>query len=332
MVTCPACSHADNPDGSRFCGMCGGALGELDQAVRSAVGDVLRKANKDNAALLWRKLYRAHQGQAVDAIIDVLADSATANNVVPAALAMAKLAVATGEGRARVGAFLDAAADRLPNPSTTISVPAFELICQAPAPPQQKWQALMEMLPALPSSQASIVIQRLPDFTPADGRKATGATIVQSMASAPDRLSGSAKQSLKALDCRECQPALREMLKTANATGAFHLSDLLAGWQDREAIPAIRQAVENLRYGASVNVCGVLRALYTLEGEACIPYLAEVLVSAVPQVQASLIRNNLKPVRHTAIADAVRQVARDTADPKVRAEAQAYLQGLGKTA
>ncbi len=119
---------------------------------------------------------------------------------------------------------------------------------------------------------------------------------------------------------RQAVPRLRGMFDIASLSKSRSISYLLAKWRDRESGTLVREAVERFRYGSQNGYLfdGLVGSLYTLEGSACAPFIAKVLLEQTPFDQQVLLRGCLRQIHEAPISAAIRELAASSPDAQVK--------------
>ncbi len=207
---------------------------------------------------------------------------------------------------------------------------ALEAVAKAQFSPDEKWAALLGVIPFVDDRVLGDIVSLLLTVTPPPERHRTGAILLDLLATAQSWPSATRLcQALKAFNYRTGIPRLIGLLQVATPAIANCIADVLVGWRVIESGPAIQAAIENARYGTD-SVGLLLKLFYALEGPAAAPYVTMVLGDALPAVQADILRN-LVGVTDSMIGDTVTELARNSLDVEVRNAADRFL-AAGKTA
>src|SRR2546427_1030510 len=286
-----------------------------------------------NSVSIWRQLYATGKAGAIIGVCDILKKPQHDWQLQWKAITLLNYGLRTLEGKQLSSHILEVVRDYAAyggNNSGYIRAAALKMIAEAPVPPREKWNHLFTVLQTVQPSAAGDIMNQLPQFTPPDERARTAATILDILTYTADYSPvRSGVSALKALNYRQGVTELREMLLASPIDKAVVLAQLLSEWQDKESVPIIRQVIENWRYGSNSDVCSLLASLYKLERSACVDYIGEVLLGALPGVQLYLLQTTLKyglgSVKEKPLLDAVSELARTTDDPDIKKEAEAFL-------
>jgi hypothetical protein len=247
-------------------------------------------------------------------------------------LTLLTYAAGTPEGRRQSGEIITAAAEFVLR-GGFVGTAALDLISGVPAPARSKWEVLFPILQTAPADKASQLVRRLAELTPPENRDRTAEAVGDILAfTTQSSLISASVDALKTLNSRSQLPRLRDMLAEAAVEKANSLAQLLSYFGDREAVPAIRQAIATWRYGAK-SIEPLVSSLSALEGPSCQAFLAELLDDGQPQLQRQLLTGVLNKSADPAVLAAVGRLAVSAADPGVRELAEKHLGAHpGKTA
>ena len=192
------------------------------------------------------------------------------------------------------------------------------------ASPQTKWQRLFGALDLVSEGTLYTLIPHLGQVIPPTERQSTGARLVEMLETAGSSTSPICGV-LKQIGYRAGVPALISIMEYAVPWKGTLIAEVLASWRVIDAVPAIRQSIENARYSNDHNVAQLAKHLYALDGAVSSVYLADLLKDAVPALQRYLI-DALADVNDSAFIDVVSELAGSSLDGEVRTKAQAFLQ------
>lgn len=276
------------------------------------------------ALATWKKLQAAHGRDVVPGLTSLLENPKHDWQTQWKVITLLSYASRSPDGRDLMGPILRTGGDFVPL-GWQVSKAALELIRNAPAPLRLKWEVLFPLLETTPLDKAGELIQSLSELTPADERHRTAAAVADILVFATQPgVTHYAVAALKALNSRGEVSRLREALADAPVAKANVLADLLAHFGDRDAVPAIRQALENWRHGSS-SIRGLATSLLAMEGARCHSYLAEVLAESSSPVQRELLSGVLPTSTDSALLAAVAQAANSAPEPNVKDLAEKYL-------
>jgi hypothetical protein len=197
-----------------------------------------------------------------------------------------------------------------------------DFIQNAKASREEKWTVLTEVL-RQPASGS--IIPTLIMFIPPGKKEQTIQILLESLErETSSGGGGDAVAALRNLQAVGHKPRLRTILsQSANFSVADKIAQLLTEWRDSEAVPYIREAVENFRYATSA-IASLLRDLYALQGPAAIPYIGEVLLDASVPVQVGILRE-IDSLGGPALRESVQQLAEMAFDQALKQLVDAYL-------
>lgn len=312
---------------------------DVRAAVEAAIQDVVATSRvgmggasveDNNSGTVWKRLHDVYQGREIAALCALLQELTHDWMTHWKAVTLLSYCLRTAVGRHLASDILDAVALWL-GAAPVLQSAALECITEAPVSTvstREKWSRLYASLAVMPTARTQAIIRALPQFTPREETQRTAAAILDIAACTTD--SGvlvAATEALRRLDYREGAHRIREIVAAAPVETAASLAYLLATWADKESAPAIRQSIENHRGGTNLRWPNMVWYLYVLEGGACAEYVAELLLSAVPDVQRQMLRleGAVTKIKEAAVLDAVRELAETTRDPDVKKEAKAFL-------
>ena len=301
-----------------------------DLVVQSHSGRLGGSIEDKNSLPVWRQLYADCRGAAIVELCNILEEPQRDSNVQWKAIRLLGYGLRTPEGRSQVPRILAVLHDHLAAIGA-VGEAALRTMCEAPIPPREKWNYLLACLETAHEQVAGKIVGQLPQFTPPADRARTGAVILDLLTFATDHSAIiSFVSALGRLDYRQGIPAVREMLVMASVDKAVQMARVLSEWNDQEAIPIIRQVIENWRYGSDATYCELLVSLYRLQGSACASYIGEVLLGALPEVQRHLLGSTLKyslggGARELAVLNAAKELSRTSDRPDLRKLADDFV-------
>jgi hypothetical protein len=303
--------------------------GEL-QMVREMVARLTTNGLNQEVSQLApvaRDLHRSGQGREVLSLCQIIGDAKLSEVDRYKAVKLMGLAIRQQHAKPYVEKALDTLLDYgvLSSPLQTASI---EAIMMSPASPKAKWERLFAALDLANEGQLYAIIMALSQVIPPSERQVTGARLVE-MIETTNSAVHPICTVLKQIGYRAGVPALIRITEFCTPWKAAPISDVLVSWRVIEAVPAIRQVVENARYGTDHNVAQLAKYLYALEGVVASGYLAEVLRDAAPEMQGYLI-GQLGDVHDSVFVEVVSDLARNSLDEPVKRKAQDFMQKNGQ--
>lgn len=294
------------------------ALGQID--VVQGSGGITEKG----ALHVWKSLYTQQGDGVIRPLLSFLENPQLDWKDQWKAITLLTFASRTPGGREQARDTFMVVADLILRPGPVGRV-ALEFITGAPAPPRLKWEFLFQVLESAPIEKSGDLLQRIPEFTPAQERARTAEVVADILMYASGfPLITYAISALKALNGRTVIPRLREVVAEAPVEKANALAQLLAHFGDRDSVPAIRQAIENWRHGMN-SILALVSSLQALAGPECHPYLAEILVDSHRQLQKEILSGVLPKSNDPTVVAAVTRLAESTPDLAVKELAEKYL-------
>lgn len=363
MITCPKCGHTQNPEDAKFCGKCGGKLTPpvTDVNVATAVSAAVEKLKgAATAPQVWRELNDRFHGDETPALVDAF-KRPSATPVKIKLIEILSVAMRSSAGKVHAYRVLTALCDSLTDSNVRSTI--VQSIAQAPIPRDEKWQYLMSALKRVPPVDAWQVTSALSEttpqekrgvtvrtlievlkqvapndafrlfdslakVTPPEDRAMTGQTIVDTMRLATAHMTiVMGIHALRQLDYQQHLDALAEILPTVVDEAKASLADFVTQDDRKQYAPAVRQALENARFGNCMTYGNpnLPSILYRLEGNECAEYLADVLRMATSSSQRAFLLNNKNDpmLKEPPIATVIRDLRTNPPTPEVQKAAEA---------
>ena len=273
-----------------------------------------------------RDLLRSGQGREVLSLCQILRDPKVSDVDRYKAVKLMGLAIRQRQSKPFVETALDTLLD-YGVLSSSLQTTSLEAIMMAATSPRAKWERLFGALDLANEGQLYAIVGSLGQVIPPLERQVTGARLTELLETATTATSPICN-ALKQIGYRAGVPALIGILEEAVPWKAVILADVLVSWRVIEAVPAIRQAIENARYGTDHQVAQLTKRLYALEGVVASDYLTEVLRDAAPEMQGYLI-DALTDVDDSGFTDVVSILATNSMDDAVKGKARAFLKKKG---
>jgi hypothetical protein len=312
----------------------GGDFGSTEPSVEElqSVRDLLERLvtagidwDVSNLAPVSRDLHKAHGGREVLMLCELLKDPKTSGIDKYKSLKLLALAIRQPHSRPFQVSALDTLFDHGVL-SRTLQRASLEAVKMVPAPPREKWARLSAVLSFADEPLMAAIVDSLAQVIPPSERQSTGAILVELLDGATDwSVVTSICRVLQNIGYRAGVAKLISLLEWSPAQKVASISTLLISWQVIDATPAIRQAIENWRYGTDSYAPQVMKNLYALEGSVASPYLAEVLRDAQPPLQRSIL-DSLSDLNDSVFVDVVADLATNSLDEQVRTKASEFLQ------
>jgi hypothetical protein len=119
------------------------------------------------------------------------------------------------------------------------------------------------------------------------------------------------------------------MLVDSPLSKANQVAELIADFGDKNSIPAIREAIENWRYGPE-SIHGLVVSLQTLAGPDCADYIVKILLEALPGVQIGMLSSALYKNQDIEVLEAAKQLVLSANDIEVKKRAGKYVASHSK--
>jgi len=193
-----------------------------------------------------------------------------------------------------------------------------------PVPPRDKWEVLFRLLP---SAQNSGLVALLVETTPREKVRETGDAIAELLLSSINRdIQIACLAALKALGSAQTAPVLRELLETTTDGPILsNVSNLLAGWGDRESSASIQHAAENI-FSDPPRLAEVLHALHRLEGSASVEFIVGQFLDSPHVAQVRILSDSdFRAIAEPALIQAVEQVASSSPSIELKRAASEYM-------
>jgi HEAT repeat protein len=141
-------------------------------------------------------------------------------------------------------------------------------------------------------------------------------------------IGSSAAEIIKGLKYREALPALREALQTSTMEIAVHISGLLAHFQDKEGVSALRTRIENDTFTSHSGLVTLGRTLFELQGEQATDLLIECFKGNSNEYIKSVWIDFFREKRISKAREAVQSYRDSTTNSYYKQKADEYLKSV----
>lgn len=289
-----------------------------------------------NSRAVWHQLHRRFLGSEVTELVQRAGDPATGYDNRRKALILLTYSLCSPNGRVHTAAAFPTLVRLMASPGdmTAAWVEIERAVDAVPLNSANKALELLEALPQADDTGRGKIVVRLREFAgPGDAPKIGQAIwdfwTTDSRSQNP--YSADFRGALWHLNYTNCLPGILAALPTAPFTRALDYAGLAADWQATNAVPAVRQALENHRYGRDGSIATLAAYLRQLAGSEADAYLGEVLLTADPVVQRTMMFTGQLQTAGPPFAAAVRRLATETTDNDVRKAVQIWLAEAEKT-
>lgn len=314
------------------------AFPETTLEVVGEQGDDPPAFRSDDVRAAWERMHEAARGREVLVLLEMLDGNWLREEERWKAVTFLGYALHTPESASRRESILQALAveaavkqrGAVPNDAVRLQGGALDAIANAPIGGVAKWQSMLRAIQASRSHFREI-LAALAGYRPADPSAAAEAMpILLDAMMRSERLADLDQLTalVRQIDLRSAVPDVRRLLLAANSHLAARVACILADWEDAEAAPEIRRAIEQYRHASDPNVDGLLEALHRLEGAACVDYVTEVFRAAPAALQEHLLQHSLRAMPSTPVLRAVAEVGAATKDPDLKKAAEECLEHL----
>ncbi len=314
------------------------AFPETTLEVTEESGDARPAFRSPDIRQAWERLHDAARGREVLVLLEMLEGNWLREEERWKAVTFLGYALHTSESQPHRESILRTLAEEaavkqrsaVPNDVVRLQGGALEAIANAPVGGTAKWQCLLRAIQASRSHFREI-LAALAGYRPTEA-----SAVAEAMPILLDAMMRSERivdldqlaVLVRQFDLRSATPDVRRLLLAANSHLGSRVACILADWEDAEAAPEIRRAIDQYRHASDPNVDGLLEALYRLEGAACVDYVAEVFRTAPAALQEHLLQHSLRAMASAAVVRAVAEVGETTKDPDLKNAASECLEHL----
>jgi TIR domain len=291
---------------------------------------------------VWTDLSVVPRAALVRSLLDLLSEAGSWRTEWQC-LVLLRYALKAAGGREHVPAVIAVLVPYLRDRIGSVQEAAFHLLKEVPMPLRLKWETFLRAWPGSSMTASSWLCRPIVEYCPFTERGRTGAAVAQALENRLCHLNN-AVWALRELNYRQGAGVLRTMLvedvsdlvpSTGRGDDVVYTASVLAEWDDKEAIPFIKEAIDLTHPRLAYRVSELLHCLLKIDGEASVPYAVDLVIDLEPPVQLHFLERG-PGVHRCGIPELLPTVARMLAakdlHQDVRTAVNEILAGAGSEA